>query len=125
MLKVLKHMINKKNQPIVLLVLAGGVFVAFRTLGIKGGTPATKYERILHSVGEYLEKVHYSPKPIDDKFSAEVFHKYLKEVDAEKDIFLQADVDNLSGRYSNRIDDEILGTVTIQFVPAVTEIYRK
>src|SRR5579859_3107772 len=124
MLKVLKHMINKRNLPIVLLVLAGGVFVAFRTLGL-GGTPPTKYERILHSVGEYLTQVHYSPKPIDDKFSEEVFHKYLKEVDGEKDVFLQSDVDNLGGRYSTKIDDEILGSTTIQFVPAVTEVYRK
>jgi carboxyl-terminal processing protease len=106
------------------MVLAGGVFVAFRTLGI-GGNPPTKYERILHSVGEYLANVHYSPKPIDDKFSNEVFKKYLKEVDGEKDIFLQADVDNLGGRYSTKIDDEILGNASIQFVPAVTEIYRK
>jgi len=124
MLKVLKYMINKRNLPIVLMVLAGGVFVAFRTLGI-GGNPPTKYERILHSVGEYLANVHYSPKPIDDKFSNEVFKKYLKEVDGEKDIFLQSDIDNLKGRYSTRIDDEILGSASIQFVPAVTEIYRK
>jgi carboxyl-terminal processing protease len=124
MLKVLKYMINKRNLPIVLMVLAGGVFVAFRTLGI-GGTPPTKYERILHSVGEYLANVHYSPKPIDDKFSGEVFKKYLKEVDAEKDIFLRADVENLSSRYSTKIDDEILGSTSIQFVPAVTEVYRK
>ena len=124
MLKVLKYMVNKRNLPIVLLVLAGGVFVAFRTLGI-GGNPPTKYERILHSVGEYLANVHYSPKPIDDKFSSEVFKKYLKEVDGEKDIFLQADVDNLRGRFSTKIDDEILGSSPIQFVPAVTEVYRK
>jgi carboxyl-terminal processing protease len=124
MLKVLKYMINKRNLPIVLLVLAGGVFVAFRSLGI-GGNPPTKYERILHSVWEYLENVHYSPKPIDDKFSQEVFNKYLKEVDAEKDIFLQSDVDNLNSRYASHIDEEIMGTSTVQFVPAVTEVYKK
>lgn len=117
-------MINKRNLPIVLLLLAGGVFVAFRTLGI-GGKPPTKYERILHSVGEYLENVHYSPKPIDDKFSTEVFDKYLKEVDGEKDVFLRSDVDNLRSRYGTKIDDEILGNSSIQFVPAVTEIYKK
>ena len=72
MLKVFKYMINKRNLPLVLLILAGGVFVAGRTLG-RGGNPPTKYERILHNVGEYLEQIHYSPKAIDDKFSAEVF----------------------------------------------------
>jgi carboxyl-terminal processing protease len=124
MLKVLKYMINKRNLPIVLLILAGGVFVAGRTLG-RGGNPPTRQERILHNVGEYLEQIHYSPKPIDDKFSAEVFDKYVKEVDPEKDVFLQSDVDDLKSHYGNKIDDEILGTSTIQFVPAVTDIYKK
>jgi carboxyl-terminal processing protease len=124
MLKVFKYMINKRNLPLVLLILAGGVFVAGRTLG-RGGNPPTKYERILHNVGEYLEQIHYSPKPIDDKFSAEVFDKYIKEVDADKDVFLQSDIDDLKGRFGTKIDDEILGTSTIQFVPAVSEVYKR
>jgi carboxyl-terminal processing protease len=124
MLKVFKYMINKRNLPLVLLILAGGVFVAGRTLG-RGGNPPTKYERILHNVGEYLEQIHYSPKPIDDKFSAEVFDKYIKEVDADKDVFLQSDIDDLKGRFGTKIDDEILGTSTIQFVPAVSDVYKR
>jgi carboxyl-terminal processing protease len=117
-------MINKRNLPIALLILAGGVFVAGRTLG-RVGDPPTKYERILHNVGEYLEQIHYSPKPIDDKFSTEVFDKYVKEVDDYKDVFLQSDVDQLRRQYGTKIDDEILGTSAIQFVPAVTAVYKK
>jgi carboxyl-terminal processing protease len=124
MLKVFKYMINKRNLPIVLVILAAGVFIAGRTLG-RGGNPPTKYERILHNVGEYLEQIHYSPKPIDDKFSAEVFDKYIREVDVEKDVFLQSDIDDLKSRFGTKIDDEILGTSTIQFVPAVSELYKK
>ena len=116
-------MVNKRNLPIVLLILAGGVFVAFRTLGI-GGNPPTKYETILHNVGEYLEELHYSPKAIDDKFSMEVFNKYLTEVDAEKNVFFQSDIDELQGKYGTKLDDEILGK-PIQFVPAVNVIYKK
>jgi carboxyl-terminal processing protease len=123
MLKVLKYMINKRNLPIVLLILGGGVFVAFRTLGI-GSNPPTKDETILHNVGEYLEELHYSPKPIDDKFSLEVFDKYLSEVDAEKNIFFQSDIDGLRGKYGKEIDDEILGK-PIAFVPAVNVVYKK
>jgi carboxyl-terminal processing protease len=123
MLKVFKYMINKRNLPIVLLVLGGGIFVAFRTLGI-GGNPPTKYEKILHNVGEYLQELHYSPKAIDDKFSREVFDKYLADVDAEKDVFLQSDIDDLRSKYGTEIDDEILGK-PITFVPAVNEIYKK
>jgi carboxyl-terminal processing protease len=123
MLKVLKYMIKLRNLPVVLLILGGGVFVAFRTMGI-GGNPPSKDETILHNVGEYLEELHYSPKPIDDSFSLEVFSKYLAEVDAEKNILFQSDVDELRSKYGKEIDDEILGK-PIVFVPAVNFIYKK
>ena len=117
-------MISKRNLPIVLLILGAGVFVAFRTLGI-GGNPPTKYEKILHNVGEMLEEIHYSPKQIDDKFSKEVFNKYLGDIDVEKDVFVKSDIDGLRDRFETKIDDEILGKTAIQFVPSVTEIYKK
>ncbi len=123
MLKVLKYMIKLRNLPLVLLILGGGVFVAFRTLGI-GGNPPSRDETILHNVGQYLEELHYSPKPIDDNFSLEVFGKYLGEVDADKNIFFQSDIDELKGKYGKEIDDEILGK-PIAFVPAVNVIYNK
>ncbi|HUB62666.1 MAG TPA: carboxy terminal-processing peptidase [Puia sp.] len=116
-------MIKLRNLPVVLLILGGGVFVAFRTLGI-GGNPPSKDETILHNVGEYLEELHYSPKPIDDSFSLEVFGKYLGEVDADKNIFFQSDIDELKSKYGKEIDDEILGK-PIVFVPAVNAIYKK
>src|SRR5260221_1768963 len=124
MQKVLKNMINKRNLPILLLILGGGVLVAFRTLGI-GNNPPTKYERILLNVGTMLEQIHYSPKAIDDKFSKEVFDKYMGDIDAEKDVLLQPDVDALNAKFGTQIDDEILGTAHVQFVPAVTEVFKK
>jgi carboxyl-terminal processing protease len=123
MLKVLKYMIKLRNLPVVLLILGGGFFVAFRTLGFSGNPPS-KDETILHNVGEYLMELHYSPKPIDDSFSLEVFGKYLTEVDGDKNIFFQADIDELKGKYGKEIDDEILGK-PIAFVPAVNLIYKK
>ncbi|MBS1668125.1 MAG: carboxy terminal-processing peptidase [Bacteroidetes bacterium] len=116
-------MVNKRNLPILLIILAGGVFVAFRSLGF-GGNPPSKYERILHNVGEMLTEIHYSPKNIDDNFSREIFKKYLDQVDMEKNILLQSDVDALS-KYQTTIDDEILGKQPIEFVPAVTAIFKK
>lgn len=124
MLKVLHYMFNKRNLPVILLILGAGLFVAFRTLGL-GKNPPTKYEKILHNVGEMLVEIHYSPKQIDDKFSKEVFSKYLADVDVEKNVFLRSDIDGLREKYENRIDDEILGKSSIQFVPSVSEIYKK
>lgn len=84
----------------------------------------TKYEKILHDVGEMLEEIHYSPRNIDDSFSREVFKKYLDGVDQEKKILLQSDINSLR-RYQNTIDDEILGKAPVQFARAVNEIYLK
>lgn len=123
MLKVFKYMINKKNLPIVILVLATGSFVAFRTLAFNGNPP-TKYEVILQNVGKMLEDNHYSPKDINDNFSAEVFRKYLTEVDPEKDVLLQTDISGLK-KFETKIDDEILGKTSVQFVPAVNVVYKK
>ena len=55
-------MFKLKNLPAVLLILGAGLFLAFRTFGIGGGNPPSKYEKILHNVGEMLSQIHYSPK---------------------------------------------------------------
>ncbi len=116
-------MLNKRNLPVVLLVSVLGIAIALKTFAF-GTNPPTKYERILKNVSELLEEIHYSPKDINDKFSLEVFKKYLKDVDAEKKLFLKSDILELS-KYQNQLDDEILGKVPVQFVPAVVAIYKK
>jgi carboxyl-terminal processing protease len=117
-------MTSKKILPIALLILGTVVVVAFRTWRT-GENPPTKHELILHDVGEILEQIHYSPKQINDAFSKEIFARYLKSVDVEKNVLLQTDVDALRSRYETRIDDEILGKVAIEFVPAVGDVYKK
>src|SRR5690242_5721393 len=124
--KVLKYMLQRKNLPIVLLLFGAGLFLAFRSLGfgLGNGNPPTKYEKILHNVGEMLSEIHYSPKKIDDNFSREIFKKYLGEkTDDQKNILLQSDIQQLK-KYETKLDEEILGG-PVQFVPAVTEIYKK
>jgi carboxyl-terminal processing protease len=124
--KVLKYMLQRKNLPIVLLLFGAGLILAFRSLGfgLGNGNPPTKYEKILHNVGEMLSEIHYSPKKIDDNFSKEIFKKYLGEkIDDQKNVLLQSDIQQLK-KYETKIDDEILGGA-VAFVPAVTEIYKK
>src|SRR5438128_1060358 len=125
MTKVLQFMFSKKSLPVVVLLLGAGLFLAFRTLGFGSPTPPSKYEKILHNVGEMLSEIHYSPKKIDDNFSKEIFKKFLNDryVDENKDILLQSDIQQLK-KYETKIDDEILGG-TVQFVPAVSELVKK
>lgn len=127
MTKVFKNMFNKRNLPVVLIFLGLGVFVAFRTLGLNGGgkKDETKNEKILHTVGEMLTQIHFSPRKVDDAFSKEIFKKYLGEkIDDQKNILLASDVEELRKVYETKLDDEINGG-PVQFVPAVSAIFKK
>ena len=117
-------MFSKKSLPVIALLLCAGLVVGFKSLGWGGGTPPTKYEKILHNIGEMLSQIHYSPKKIDDNFSKEIFKKYLADkIDQQKNIFLLTDITQLK-KYETRLDDEILGG-PVEFVPAVSAIYKK
>lgn len=125
MSKAFDYMFSKKSLPVILLLLVAGLVVGFRSLGWGGGgTPPSKYEKILHNIGEMLSQIHYSPKKIDDNFSKEIFKKYLTEkIDQQKNVFLQADINELK-RFETKLDDEIQGG-NVEFVPAVSVIYKK
>jgi carboxyl-terminal processing protease len=99
--------------PAVLIAGAAGV-LAFETLK-KDSYPSDKDQLIVNMVGQVLEKWHYDPKQIDDKFSREVFAKYLDDLDGEKKFFMKPDIDYLD-RYENQIDDEIKGTQPLNFL---------
>ncbi|MEP6845535.1 MAG: carboxy terminal-processing peptidase [Panacibacter sp.] len=127
--KILKIMMNRKVWPLLLIViLCSGVFWAFTGRDAdntnSNDDKYVKQQKLLTAIGNILEERHYSPKAIDDAFSASVFKKYLESLDPDKNLFLQADVKELS-RYQTSIDDEILGKTNLQFYPAVGDIYLK
>ena len=119
--KFLQFMMSKKSIPVVLAVVVAGLLIAFSSLG--NINPPTKYEKIFQEVAEMLEQAHYSPHKIDDSFSKDIFQKFLKELDPDKNIFLQSDINALK-KYESRIDDELHGA-SIEFFTAVNAIYLK
>ncbi len=124
MKNALAIMFKKKNLPVVILLIGAAMILAFRSFGLGNANPPTKYERILHNVGDMISEIHYSPKQINDSFSRAIFNKYLEEkIDAQKNILLKSDIATLK-RFETKLDDEILGG-TVQFVPAVSEVYKK
>jgi carboxyl-terminal processing protease len=114
-----------KRLPLLLTILAVGIFVTIQTFGT-GRTenkPPSKYERILQSVGEMLRQGHYSPKDINDDYSKKVFAKYFEEIDPDKNIFLQQDIQSLK-RYETRLDDEIKGA-PVEYFLEVGKLFNK
>jgi carboxyl-terminal processing protease len=108
MLKIQQIIMSKKFLPVLLVLTVGSLFVAFQTQGRGDDNPKTKNEKILRNVGLLLEQGHYSPKEINDSFSKQVLNRFLKDLDGDKSIFLQSDIDSFA-KYANRIDDEIHG----------------
>jgi carboxyl-terminal processing protease len=122
MSKTIKFMLSKKVLPFVLPVIAILVLLVANSWGKEKTEPATRYQKILTSVGEWLEQGHFSPKKLDDVFSKQVFNKFISDVDPDKNIFLQPDIDNLK-KLENQVDNEIR-TGKSEIVPAVDAIYK-
>jgi len=55
-----------------------------------------------------IERQHYSPRPVDDKFSASLFDELIDRLDADKLFFTADDIKQLS-TYRLQLDDELNG----------------
>ena len=109
-------MTNLKRLPILILLLAGGFFLA-SSMDKPKNDPPGKYEKILQYITEMLKEGHYSPKTIDDDFSKKIFIKYFENLDPNKNFFLQEDLVALK-KYETKIDDEMKGAPVEFFIAA-------
>ncbi len=113
---------NKKFLPVLLVLTIASFIIAF-SRGSSNDNPKSKYEKVLRNLGLLLEEGHYSPKKIDDVFSKAVLYSYIKDLDDDKTIFLQSDIDSFQ-KYVNKIDDEIHGTKLESFY-SISESYSR
>ena len=112
-----------KRLPIVILMVAAGSFLAFNSMGTSTDkNPPSKYEQILKLVGEMLSNGHYSPQDINDAFSKKIFKKFIGDIDPDKNMYLQSDMDALK-KYEIKIDDEIKGS-PVEFFLAAGKIFN-
>jgi len=65
-----------------------------------------KMQTIMVSVKNTLSYLHYSPKPINDAYSKDVYKLYFDLVDSGKRYFLQSDMDEFS-KHETKLDDYI------------------
>lgn len=115
-------MMSKKFIPVILVLTAASLFLAFQTQGRSDSdNPKSKYTRIIRNVGLLLEQGHYSPKTIDDNFSKLVLKKFVEDLDGDKNIFLQSDLDGFK-KFETKIDDEIHGAELLSFF-SISQVY--
>ncbi len=95
----------KRNYKVILLLI--GVSALLWSFIPKKEKDAPEKDQLLLELVTYLlERTHYDPAKIDDKFSATVYKEYLKALDPMKRYFLQSDIDEFS-KYEYLIDDMI------------------
>lgn len=63
-----------------------------------------KMQTIMTSVMNTLQYLHYSPKPINDAYSKDVYHKYFEMIDPGKRFFLQSDMNEFE-KHNTKLDD--------------------
>ena len=124
MQKIADFIMSKKFLPVLLVLTGASLFLAFQSQGkADNDNPKSKYAKVLRNVGLLLEQGHYSPKAIDDNFSKEVLKKFIDEMDNDKNIFLQSDIDGFK-KYQGKIDDEIHGSELESFF-TINDTYIK
>lgn len=116
-------MVQKKGWLLLIIVAFAGAFFAFKNVN-PNPVPTTQKQKLLAAIGQLLQEQHYSPKPLNDAFSKEIFKKYLDELDGDKSLFLKSDIESFK-KYETTIDDEIKATKELQFTPAVSVVYDK
>ena len=63
-----------------------------------------KMHIIMINVKNALSYLHYSPKPINDAYSEEVYNSYFESIDPTKKYFLQSDMEEFA-KHKNQLDD--------------------
>src|ERR1043165_3586271 len=101
---MLRFMRNKILIPLLIL----GTLAAFFSFKYVHASKSSHERRamVIETVMKTIQAGHYSPRPIDDTFSARVYHEMLKAFDGEKLYFSKQDVAKMS-QYEFAIDDQV------------------
>ena len=97
----------KKNFVLGLLVIL--IAVASCSFTNKSFETNDKDKLLLDLITYVLERGHYEPKDINDKFSANVFADFIDILDPTKRYFLESDIKEFE-KYKYQIDDQIKNT---------------
>ncbi len=80
--------------------------------------------KVAQTVGELLEKAHYSRRRLDDSVSRQLLKNYLERLDYNHLFFTQKDVDGFSAKYATTLDDSIMAGDLDPSVK-IFDVYRK
>jgi len=114
----------KRNYKILLIVACLSVTLFAFKINIDKDTNPDKDKLLLELLAFVIEKGHYSPAAIDDKFSKGIYKDYIQALDPSKRFFLQSDIDEFS-KYENELDDELLNKELTFFDLTYTRLLKR
>jgi len=80
--------------------------------------------KVAQTVGELLEKAHYSRRRLDDSVSRQFLKNFIERLDYNHLFFTQKDVDSFSSKYLTTLDDDIMAG-NLDPALKIFEVYRK
>ncbi|TXF76038.1 carboxy terminal-processing peptidase [Chryseobacterium sp.] len=83
-----------------------------------------KMSTIMMSVQKTLSYLHYSPKPINDAYSQDVYAKYFEMTDPAKRYFLQSDMDEFS-KHKTKLDDYLTRGDLVFYKLTIDRLYQR
>jgi carboxyl-terminal processing protease len=97
----------KRNYKILLTVVLLSVTLFAFTINSSKSVDPEKDKMLLELLTFVIEKGHYNPAVIDDKFSEGIYKDYIEALDPSKRFFLQSDIDEFS-KYETELDNQLL-----------------
>jgi len=101
---IIEHM--KRNYKLLLVVVALCVGLLSFIPKEKEKNDPEKDKLLLELLTFVIERGHYDPAVIDDKFSAGIYKDYIEALDPSKRFFLQSDITEFA-KYETQLDDQI------------------
>lgn len=83
-----------------------------------------KMQMIMINVKNALSYLHYSPKPINDAYSREVYDNYFESIDPAKRYFLQSDMEEFA-KHKNQLDDYLNNGDLIFYKQTIDRLYQR
>ncbi len=90
----------------MLLVIALSLGLFAFTTNFKAKGDPEKDKMLLELLTFVIERGHYDPAAIDDKFSKGIYKDYIQALDPSKRFFIQADIDEFAV-FETQLDDQI------------------
>ena len=103
------------------------LFIPLTTLAFCFNSPKDddqKMSTIMISVKNTLSYLHYSPKPINDAYSQDVYKQYFEMVDPSKRYFLASDMNDFA-QYKTKLDDYLSAGDLTFYKATVDRLYQR